>query len=155
MATGEYERYGSAIQLTAPNSDYGTLVFRQKLDPDVGDDERIALVIDSSGNVGIDTDTPVANLEIATEGVQGVPGIYLSKTRPALTTSDIAIAGGAVIRAGTGQNYITGQNGYYRWMVDPTDDGSNVTAGLDGAGEMMRLNSSGNLGIAHLRCSQT
>ena len=101
--------------------------------------------IDSSGNVGITADAPTANLEIGATGVAGVPAIYLSKPRPASTTTDIAIAGGAVIRTGSGQNYIGGSGGYFRWMLDPADDGTKVKDGLDGAVEMMRLDGSGNI----------
>ena len=98
------------------------------------------------GNFGLGTKTPAANLEIANSAVEGVPAIYLSESRPATTTSDIAIAGGAVIRA-VGHNIVAGENGYFRWMIDPTDDGSKVTDGTDGATEHMRLNSNGYLGI--------
>ena len=46
-------------------------------------DETVS--INNLGYVGIGTTSPIANLEIGTPGVEGVPAIYLSKPRPALT----------------------------------------------------------------------
>ena len=113
-----------------------------------GDTKEI-ISLSSFGRVGIGTGTGLVAgvLEIAEDDNPGIPSLYLSQIRPGATTSDIAIAGGAVIRSGTGQNYVGGGSGsYFRWLVDSNDVGG-VTDGTTGATEMMRLNSAGNLGI--------
>ena len=55
---------GCALELTAPNANYGTLKFIQKQDPDSGGATRDALVIDQNGNVGIGTASPQSELTV-------------------------------------------------------------------------------------------
>lgn len=46
---------GSALEMSATNGDYGEFFFRQKQDPDAGGAERVAIKIDSSGNLLVGT----------------------------------------------------------------------------------------------------
>ena len=72
-----------------------------------------------------------------------MPAIYVSKTRAAFTTSDIALSGSAVIASETAINYVVNTNGNYTWNIGGNDNKD----GLNGASEVMRINASGNVGI--------
>ena len=72
-----------------------------------------------------------------------MPAIYVSKTRAASTTSDIALSGSAVIASETAINYVVNTNGNYTWNIGGNDNKD----GLNGASEVMRINASGNVGI--------
>lgn len=61
---------GSALELRANNGNYGEILFRQKQDPDSGGNERIPLVIDTSGRIGIGTTAPVSLLHLNTTGLE-------------------------------------------------------------------------------------
>ena len=72
-----------------------------------------------------------------------MPAIYVSKTRAASTTSDIALSGSAVIASETAINYVVNTSGKYTWNIGGNDNKD----GVDGASEVMCIDSTGNVGI--------
>lgn len=59
---------GCALELTAPNANYGTLKFIQKQDPDSGGATRDALVINEDGKIGIGTGSPTHLFQAVSSG---------------------------------------------------------------------------------------
>ena len=100
--------------------------------------------IASSGSVGIGTDNPGASLEIATSSVgAGVPTLFLNRSATASTTTDIALRANAVIRSETSIRSVVNTDGYFSWNIGGTD----VKSGTTGASEIMRIDTSGSVGI--------
>jgi hypothetical protein len=64
---------GSALELRANNGNYGEILFRQKQDPDSGGAERIPLVINTAGNVGIGTSSPDTLLHLSSATGSAAP----------------------------------------------------------------------------------
>ena len=83
---------------TAPGA-LGELAFHTRGQDNLST-ERVR--ISDVGNVGIGTDDPIANLEIANtpeRTLPGVPTLYLSQAPSVNTTSDIALTGNSAIRS--------------------------------------------------------
>ena len=120
--------------LGSDGSDGGLLLY-------AGGGERARII--PNGNVGIGTDTPAADLDIGTTGTAGVPAIYVSNTRSSNTTSDIALSGSAVIASTSAINQVVNTSGRFTWNIGGDDNKD----GLNGASEVMRISSSGAVGI--------
>ena len=104
---------------------------------------KTSVVIKNNAAVGIGTDTPAADLDIGTTGTAGVPAIYVSNTRSSNTTSDIALSGSAVIASTSAINQVVNTSGRFTWNIGGDDNKD----GLNGASEVMRISSSGAVGI--------
>lgn len=102
-----------------------------------------ASVISSNGNVGIRTTDPQAYLQIGGSSLAGVPTLFLSRAPSVSNTSDIALSVNAAIRGDSSIRHVVNDGGYFSWWIGGTD----VKAGTAGATEVMRINSSGNVGI--------
>ena len=96
-----------------------------------------------NSNVGIGTDSPAANLEIANTPSPGVPTLYLSQAPSVSTTSDIALTGNAAIRSEASIRNVVNTGGFFSWLVGGDDN----KAGTDGASEVVRITPVGNVGI--------
>ena len=99
--------------------------------------------ITSSGNVGIGTDSPEGNLEIANTPSPGVPTLYLSQAPSISSTSDIALTGNAAIRSEFSIRNVVNTGGFFSWSIGGDDN----KAGIAGASEVMRITPAGKVGI--------
>ena len=96
-----------------------------------------------SNNVGIGTDSPEGNLELASTPSHGVPTLYLSQAPSVNTTSDIALTGNAAIRSEGSIRNVVNTGGFFGWLVGGDDN----KAGTAGASEVMRITPAGLVGI--------
>ena len=97
----------------------------------------------ANGNVGIGTDDPSANLEIANTPLPGVPTLYLSQAPSISSTSDIALTGNAAIRSEGSIRNVVNTGGFFNWLIGGDDN----KAGTAGASEVMRITPAGLVGI--------
>jgi len=82
---------GSALEMSATNGDYGEFFFRQKQDPDAGGAERVAIKINTSGNVGIGTSSPTYKLDVSgvTRSTSFLETVYaVTGTTPAIAATN-------------------------------------------------------------------
>ena len=104
---------------------------------------NIAMQLNANGRVvlGNTTSNPLADLEIKKAAGVGFPAIYVSQSRSASTTSDIALTGNAVIKSDSLRFAHTNTGTTTFWY----NAGTAVTNGTPtGSLEAMRVNSSGN-----------
>jgi len=82
---------GAALEIQASNGSYGEFLFRQKQDPDVGGAERVALIINNDGNVGIGTSSPSYKLDVSgvTKSTSFLETVYaVTGTTPAIAATN-------------------------------------------------------------------
>jgi len=146
---------GSALEMSATNGGYGEFSFRQKQDPDAGGAERVAIKINTSGNVGIGESSPSAKLDVLAGALGTTSGDSVDAFQLNATSSNQDYLRFRKIREANGTDWQTAG-----WRIQQTVDvtnmgyiqfnGSGLTQGMSlgtSNTERMRIDSSGNVGI--------
>ena len=138
--------YGKAIDVSDGTED-GELHFRT-----INNGSLNTTMLLQSGNVGIGTSSPAAKLNIAMDTPSAVPG-YVSGEIGMILSNSSAAGDGATFAITTGTNgqaqIIFGDTADSdRGIIGYNNNGDHLTMRTNGTGEALRIDSSGNLGIA-------
>ena len=95
-----------------------------------------AMVLNSSGNVGIGTSSPTADLD-----VDGRVQIGKSLPNPIDTVTDLSLYGNSIISSESSLSFGVESGGFYRFFTGVTSN----TGGIAGGTEAMRIDSSSNV----------
>jgi len=139
---------GCALELTAPNANYGTLKFIQKQDPDSGGATRDALVINEDGKVGIGTASPSSILHL--EGSNSVITMRDSDTLGDSISSYILFEDSS----GNDKAYI-GRAGTSDLRIFGNGDTVFATGGTTTSDEAVRIDTSGRLLVGTIAVGST
>jgi len=101
----------------------------------------------SSGYFGFNVSSPTAIVEVGGLTASGVPTLYLARSPSVDNTTDIALSANSNIKAVNSINNLCNSGGIFTWGTGGSGI-SGLFTGKENVSEMMRLNASGNLGLA-------